>query len=189
MASDRERGGISASVVTVIERAKIQQINKEHRLCVGAYEDALKHAVVCGQMLSAVKADLTHGDWLPWLEDNFAGSARIAQRYMQLADAPELVNRVRDDAFDDRGCSRPDRQAEASSAVASGCRGDGRRPGGRRHAGAARRSFPRGSIRRATGRRRGTRWCGLTSIPAVVSGSSTCSTRPAASWITRAMTG
>lgn len=79
---------MTASVVTVIERAKIDAINHEHALCERAYADTLTHAIECGRMLTGVKATLSHGDWLPWLEDYFDGSKRVAQTYMQLAGAP-----------------------------------------------------------------------------------------------------
>lgn len=76
------------SVVVVIERAKIEAINREHHLCEQAYADALTHAVTCGSMLAAVKADLRHGEWGPWLKAHFEGSDRTAQVYMQLASVP-----------------------------------------------------------------------------------------------------
>lgn len=76
---------MTTNAITVIETAKIEAINREHRLCANAYGDALEHARECGRMLHAVKADLTHGEWLPWLERNFDGSERTARVYMQLS--------------------------------------------------------------------------------------------------------
>lgn len=82
------------SVVVVIERAKIEAINREHHLCERAYADALSHAVACGSMLTAVKADLRHGDWGPWLKEHFEGSDRTAQVYIQLAGTPIETRRA-----------------------------------------------------------------------------------------------
>jgi hypothetical protein len=40
-----------------------------------------------GQRLIAVKQRLPHGQWLPWLEDEFGWTARTATNYMAIADA------------------------------------------------------------------------------------------------------
>jgi hypothetical protein len=46
--------------------------------------DALLFAINAGQKLKVAKAQLGHGEWLPWLEANTPVSARTAQRWMQL---------------------------------------------------------------------------------------------------------
>lgn len=83
---------MTTTTITIIDRQRVEQINQEHRLCVRSYEDALAHAVECGRQLAAVRAEMPHGEWLPWLAEHFDGSVRIAQRYMQLAAAPQLQN-------------------------------------------------------------------------------------------------
>jgi 16S rRNA G966 N2-methylase RsmD len=45
----------------------------------------VEHAIRAGDALVAVKAQLKHGEWLPWLDANFDGSERTARVYMQLA--------------------------------------------------------------------------------------------------------
>jgi hypothetical protein len=77
-----------SDVITVIETAKIERINRAHHAVEACYGDAVARAIECGQMLEAVKADLQHGRWLPWLEEHFDGSTRVAQTYMQLAASP-----------------------------------------------------------------------------------------------------
>jgi len=47
--------------------------------------DTVDSAVECGRYLIEIKARLDHGEWLPWLADNFYGSASTATRYMQAA--------------------------------------------------------------------------------------------------------
>lgn len=74
-----------SQVITVIERKKVEAINCAHRAVEQSYGEAVTHAIDCGLMLEAVKADLTHGQWLPWLGEQFEGSTRTAQAYMQLA--------------------------------------------------------------------------------------------------------
>jgi hypothetical protein len=60
------------------------RINAEHRACEAAAASAVEHAIRAGEMLLEVKQSLKHGEWLPWLEANFEGTARTAQVYMQL---------------------------------------------------------------------------------------------------------
>lgn len=61
------------------------RINAEHRACVAAVNDALKHAMAAGELLIRAKDEHgKHGSWLGWLEQNFEGSDRTARAYMQL---------------------------------------------------------------------------------------------------------
>lgn len=60
-------------------------INREHQACETTYQHALAHAFEAGRLLLEVKAELRHGEWLPWLQDNVEFSEKQAQRYMQLA--------------------------------------------------------------------------------------------------------
>jgi hypothetical protein len=72
------------------------RINAEHRACEAAAVSAVEHAIRAGEMLVEVKSSLKHGEWLPWLEDNFEGTARTAQVYMQLhSRRSELTNTQR----------------------------------------------------------------------------------------------
>lgn len=72
------------------QRAEIQldtlaeAINKEHSLCEAAVNSAVTHAMNAGGMLSEVKASLKHGEFGPWLKENFAGSDRTARVYMRV---------------------------------------------------------------------------------------------------------
>jgi len=49
------------------------------------YQSAVQHAIRAGELLVEAKAQVKHGEWLPWLEANFPGSERSAQTYMRLA--------------------------------------------------------------------------------------------------------
>lgn len=48
-------------------------------------QSALQHAIAAGEKLHLAKARLDHGEWLPWLEKNFALDQRTARRYMLLS--------------------------------------------------------------------------------------------------------
>ena len=68
----------------------VEQINLEHRLAFNKAGEALQHATNCGLMLLQVKASLSHGEWLPWLNGEIESGRltvgeRQARRYMQAA--------------------------------------------------------------------------------------------------------
>jgi hypothetical protein len=46
---------------------------------------AIAHAIRAGEALTAAKAKVAHGEWLPWLEANFPATRRTASNYMALA--------------------------------------------------------------------------------------------------------
>jgi hypothetical protein len=60
------------------------QINAEHRACKAAWQAGLNHALQAGRLLCQAKAQLEHGNWLPWVEQHTGVSAREAQRYCSL---------------------------------------------------------------------------------------------------------
>jgi hypothetical protein len=62
-----------------------EKINTHHQACEQAVGAALGHAMDAGDLLSEVKASLSHGEFGPWLEKNFAGSDRTARAYMRVA--------------------------------------------------------------------------------------------------------
>ncbi len=73
--------------------AEINRLHEEAKRCSVASRQALHGALTAawqaGQLLLAermrVRHCMGHGAWLLWLESNFRGTARTAQRYMRLA--------------------------------------------------------------------------------------------------------
>jgi len=61
-----------------------KQINKEHELVLTHAVKALEHARNAGGLLIQAKANCKHGEWGEWLDSNFHGSSRQAQRYMRV---------------------------------------------------------------------------------------------------------
>src|SRR5271163_1747169 len=57
------------------------RIRAEH----AAVGDAMKHAIVAGELLIEAKEKVARGDWLMWLKDNCRLSERTAQTYMRIA--------------------------------------------------------------------------------------------------------
>jgi len=60
-------------------------IREEHEACEAAMTATVQHAIRCGELLADAKARVKHGEWLPWLAENFDGSAWSAQAYMRLS--------------------------------------------------------------------------------------------------------
>jgi Protein of unknown function (DUF3102) len=71
-----------------IEEADLDELaaiaNRWHGQAVGTYLESAWHA---GSALIAAKAQLDHGQWLPWLESFFNGSRQTAADYMRIAGA------------------------------------------------------------------------------------------------------
>jgi hypothetical protein len=70
------------------------QIRAAHVACEGAFQAGLDHAIKAGEMLLRAKARVPHGRWTSWVEEHCEITARLAQKYMQVArEWPELQRR------------------------------------------------------------------------------------------------
>jgi hypothetical protein len=79
-------GGARSTIPSVDHLNLAKRINEAHHAGNAALGNALEHYHRAGVLLNEQKAELPHGGWLPWLEANFEGDPRTAQRYMRLAD-------------------------------------------------------------------------------------------------------
>jgi hypothetical protein len=61
------------------------RIKAEHEATAAALKDSVAHAMAAGDLLIEAKAQLAHGQWLPWLTEHCAISERTAQLYMRTA--------------------------------------------------------------------------------------------------------
>lgn len=68
-----------------------KQINVAHREAVQYHGASLQAAVRAGLGLIEAKRQVKHGEWLPWLAENFEGSEDSAQGYMKVARNTERV--------------------------------------------------------------------------------------------------
>lgn len=59
--------------------------NREHEAAQSALVSTLEHGFNAGAALIEVKGRLNHGEWLPWLKENFNGSHDTASVYMRIA--------------------------------------------------------------------------------------------------------
>jgi hypothetical protein len=76
------------------------EINSLHHKAIEHADKAINFAKQAGELLLQVKADLTHGDFLPWLAANCVVSPRQAQRYMAAAQGKPLpVSMIKSDTM------------------------------------------------------------------------------------------
>lgn len=61
------------------------KIRAEHEACEGAAESAVFHAIRAGELLAEAKRQVKHGEWLPWLAENFGFTRQWASSCMRLA--------------------------------------------------------------------------------------------------------
>src|SRR4051812_18212064 len=60
-------------------------INEAHERVEGAIRSGLEFARQAGELLQQAKAQVPHGRWTAWIENNCQISLRTAQGYMRLA--------------------------------------------------------------------------------------------------------
>jgi hypothetical protein len=70
------------------------RINQAHQQAQQAASDAVQHAVQAGKLLAEAKAQVEHGQWLPWIAANFKGSARTAMHLASKLNALPNAQRV-----------------------------------------------------------------------------------------------
>jgi hypothetical protein len=79
--------------------ALAQEINAEHRAFYGSLRATFEHGVRAGELLSAAKTLVPHGQWTEWLMENFEGAPRTAQEYMRLFNKrDEIESKTRNSA-------------------------------------------------------------------------------------------
>jgi Protein of unknown function (DUF3102) len=67
------------------------RIRDEHEATAIALKRGIEHAFTAGELLIEAKAQVPHGQWLPWLRDHCQVSERMAQRYIRLAQHREVI--------------------------------------------------------------------------------------------------
>lgn len=62
------------------------QINSEHDSTEANARASIRHARSAGELLRQVKAQVGHGNWLPWIQEHCHFSERTARAYMRIAE-------------------------------------------------------------------------------------------------------
>ena len=70
------------------------ELNKLHELAIGTARQAVDYAKQAGELLLQVKAQLPHGEFGRWRENNTALTERTCQRYMAVAMGKEVSIRT-----------------------------------------------------------------------------------------------
>jgi Protein of unknown function (DUF3102) len=69
----------------------IEEINELHQQNLDAAKSTLERAIWIGELLTQQRANLKHGEWLPWLEANIIFSDRTARRYIAVFEQREQL--------------------------------------------------------------------------------------------------
>ncbi len=86
----------SGSNGTALTGAIEARINEEHRLACSCAATAMQHAIRCGELLTAKKACVQHGEFGAWIAKNCEFSQATANNYMRAAKNPNaLGNSIR----------------------------------------------------------------------------------------------
>lgn len=83
---------MTAKQLSVTAPAEILRLHGE---IVTAARQTLKLAMRAGELLAGVRAELPHGEWLPWCKANLPFSDRTARNYIRVyeqRDLPKLEN-------------------------------------------------------------------------------------------------
>lgn len=92
------QNGNRRHAIADIEPSLAAEITEAHALATKYADQAIEHAKRAGQLLLEVKAQLPHGEFLPWLAENVSVSERQAQRYMRAARGkPVTARQIKND--------------------------------------------------------------------------------------------
>lgn len=72
------------------------RINVEHEAVTKFMKQSLERAIRAGELLIEAKAQLKHGQWLPWLREHCQLPERTASHYMRLAQNASQIGNVAD---------------------------------------------------------------------------------------------
>jgi hypothetical protein len=94
---DRQDLARSNSLTDLAARIRI-----EHEATAAALQRGVMHAMAAGDLLIEAKAQLKHGQWLPWLAKHCVISERTAQLYVKLAKNRTTIEKeqIRNDVAD-----------------------------------------------------------------------------------------
>jgi hypothetical protein len=98
------------------EQRLIAEVNRLHNLVVEADQTSLEKAIEAGILLNALKKHVKHGDWLPYLAENFPTiSERTAQDYMWAATNAGKIEEAQKKSAEEGANPNPQRAALLTS--------------------------------------------------------------------------
>jgi Protein of unknown function (DUF3102) len=84
-------GGVVSAALALSLPDLAARIRAEHEGAEVAWQRALVHAMAAGELLIEAKAQVKHGQWLPWLAEHCGIKERTAQVYMRMAKNREEI--------------------------------------------------------------------------------------------------
>ena len=69
-----------------LQTSRVDRITELHAEIGGYLKMTLTKAIEIGGLLAEQKAELAHGEWLPWVKENLSFSERVARDYMRFHD-------------------------------------------------------------------------------------------------------
>ncbi len=72
-----------------LQESRIKKITALHTEIGGYLKTTLSKAIEIGGLLSEQKAEMDHGQWLPWIKENLPFSERTARDYIQFHERRE----------------------------------------------------------------------------------------------------
>ena len=103
-----------------IEKTRIDKILSLHEEIAGYLKLTLDRAIHIGGLLTEQKADLQHGQWLPWIRENMPFSKRLAQDYIRFYEhREELKSATLAGLTDARRYLTPPKEKSADSALST----------------------------------------------------------------------
>ncbi len=67
-----------------LEKSRVAEITLLHSEIGGYIKITIDKAIRAGELLTEQKAELAHGEWLPWIDKNLSFSESTALRYMKV---------------------------------------------------------------------------------------------------------
>jgi len=71
-------------------KAVVTEIKEIHFTLEGYYEKSVAGAIRIGELLTQIKAELPHGQFTGWIEENLPFTVRTAQRFTKIYQTPML---------------------------------------------------------------------------------------------------
>ncbi|TGK36293.1 DUF3102 domain-containing protein [Leptospira andrefontaineae] len=76
----------------IVVDSAAKDLNALHQSILTSGKNMVKFAIEAGEILTKKKAELKHGEFLPWVEENLTFKIRTAQRYLKIYESRDSIN-------------------------------------------------------------------------------------------------
>jgi len=74
--------------------SRVAEITSLHKQIIASLRRSMQDAIRIGELLTEIKAELKHGEWLPWIKQSLPFSQQTANRYMRIYENREKLLNV-----------------------------------------------------------------------------------------------